>query len=48
MVTFSSFSHLIFSDDNNTNPDDGCNACKITPGYSCSGQPSVCQGRYSG
>ena len=30
-------------DDGGTNPGDGCDAsCQVEPGYSCDGEPSVC------
>ena len=33
-------------DDGNTRPDDGCSAtCTIEPGYTCTGEPSVCTTR---
>jgi cysteine-rich repeat protein len=32
-------------DDNNTSPDDGCNAaCQVELGWTCTGEPSVCSG----
>ncbi len=30
-------------DDENDNAEDGCNACEISRGYTCGGEPSVCK-----